>query len=55
LSGTALIGQRPTKQALAPLIEAAVSDARPLPHNAYKVRMARNAAVRALLMAAAQS
>lgn len=55
LPATALIGQRPTKQALAPLIESAMSDARPLAHNAYKIRMARNAAVRALLMAAGQS
>ncbi len=51
----ALTGQPPTQEAVTPIIDAAMSDARPLAHNAYKVRMARNAAVRALLTAAGQS
>jgi xanthine dehydrogenase YagS FAD-binding subunit len=40
-----------TREALTPVIERAMADAAPLPDNAYKVRMARNAAVRALLAA----
>jgi len=46
LPGTAL-----TREALMPVIERAMSEAAPLPQNGFKVTMARNAAVRALLMA----
>jgi xanthine dehydrogenase YagS FAD-binding subunit len=52
LATESLVGAPPTKEALAPLIQAAMSDARPLPQNRYKVTMACNAAVRALLAAA---
>jgi xanthine dehydrogenase YagS FAD-binding subunit len=47
----ALIGQPPTREALLPPIRAALTDARPLEHNAYKIEMAANAAMRALLAA----
>jgi xanthine dehydrogenase YagS FAD-binding subunit len=40
-----------TREALIPVIERAMADAVPLPQNGFKVLMARNAAVRALLMA----
>jgi xanthine dehydrogenase YagS FAD-binding subunit len=40
-----------TREALAPVIERAMADAAPLPQNGFKVTMARNAAVRALLAA----
>jgi xanthine dehydrogenase YagS FAD-binding subunit len=40
-----------TREALIPVIERAMSGAAPLPQNGFKVTMARNAAVRALLMA----
>jgi xanthine dehydrogenase YagS FAD-binding subunit len=40
-----------TREALTPAIERAMGDAAPLPQNGFKVTMARNAAVRALLMA----
>jgi xanthine dehydrogenase YagS FAD-binding subunit len=46
LSGTPL-----TREALTPVIERAMADADPLPQNGFKVTMARNAAVRALLAA----
>lgn len=46
LPGTAL-----TREALTPVIERAMGGAAPLPQNGFKVIMARNAAVRALLMA----
>jgi len=55
LATESLVGASPTREALAPLIQAAMSDARPLPQNAYKVTMACNAAVRALLTAVGQS
>jgi xanthine dehydrogenase YagS FAD-binding subunit len=51
----ALAGQELTKQALTPIIARAMRDARPLAHNGYKLVMARNAAVRALLAAAGRS
>jgi xanthine dehydrogenase YagS FAD-binding subunit len=54
LATESLIGAAPTKEALAPLIQAAMSDARPLPQNGYKITLACNAAVRALLTAAGQ-
>jgi xanthine dehydrogenase YagS FAD-binding subunit len=40
-----------TREALIPVIERAMADADPLPQNGFKVTMARNAAVRALLAA----
>ena len=40
-----------TREALTPVIERAMADAVPLPQNEFKVLMARNAAVRALLTA----
>ena len=51
----ALIGQALEADQLAPIIERAMADARPLDHNAYKVAMARNAAVRAILAAGGRS
>jgi xanthine dehydrogenase YagS FAD-binding subunit len=40
-----------SREALTPVIERAMADADPLPQNGFKVTMARNAAVRALLTA----
>ncbi len=40
-----------TREALLPVIERGMADAAPLPRNGFKVTMARNAAVRALLTA----
>ncbi len=51
----ALIGVALTKEAVLPHIQAALSDAKPLQHNAYKVTMAANAATRALLLAGAHA
>jgi xanthine dehydrogenase YagS FAD-binding subunit len=47
----ALAGQPLTKEALAAAVDAGLRDARPLAHNRYKIAMAKNAAVRALLSA----
>lgn len=47
----ALTGQPLTRDVVLPPIRAALSDARPLQHNAYKIRMAANAAMRAVLAA----
>ena len=44
-----------TREALTPVIERAMADAAPLPQNGFKVTMARNAAVRALLTAGGAS
>jgi xanthine dehydrogenase YagS FAD-binding subunit len=44
-----------TREALMPVVERAMSDAAPLPRNGFKVTMARNAAVRALLTAGGAS
>ena len=44
-----------TREALIPVIERAMADAAPLPENGFKVTMARNAAVRALLTAGGAS
>jgi xanthine dehydrogenase YagS FAD-binding subunit len=44
-----------TRAALIPVIERAMADADPLPQNGFKVLMARNAAVRALLTAGGAS
>ncbi|MBA3907504.1 MAG: xanthine dehydrogenase family protein subunit M, partial [Pseudonocardiales bacterium] len=46
-----LIGARFDRGAIQPIVERAMSDAVPLPHNGFKVTMAGNAAVRALLAA----
>jgi xanthine dehydrogenase YagS FAD-binding subunit len=48
---TELPGTPLTREALIPVIERAMADAVPLPQNGFKVLMARNAAVRALLAA----
>ncbi|MEQ3549171.1 FAD binding domain-containing protein [Pseudonocardia nematodicida] len=48
----ALVGLPATREALLPVVDAALPDAAPLAQNAFKVPMARNAAVRALLLAA---
>jgi len=47
----ALSGQPLTREAVLPPIRAALAEARPLGHNAYKVEMAANAAMRAVLAA----
>jgi xanthine dehydrogenase YagS FAD-binding subunit len=48
---TELRGVPFTRAAIQPIVERAMSDAVPLPRNSFKVTMARNAAVRALLTA----
>ena len=47
----ALPGVPLTREAVLPVLDTALSDADPLPQNEFKVTMARNAAVRALLIA----
>ncbi len=47
----ALVGRPLTRDAVLPIVDAALADATPLPQNGFKVVMARNAAVRALLIA----
>jgi xanthine dehydrogenase YagS FAD-binding subunit len=47
----ALVGEALTKQTVASAVEASMRDARALAHNGYKIEMAKNAAVRALLIA----
>ena len=47
----ALTGAALSKEALASAVEAGMRDACPLAHNGYKIAMAKNAAVRALLLA----
>ena len=46
-----LVGVPLTREALLPAVEQGMADATPLPRNGFKVTMARNAAVRALLTA----
>jgi xanthine dehydrogenase YagS FAD-binding subunit len=46
-----LVGVPLTREALLPAVEERMADAQPLPRNGFKVTMARNAAVRALLLA----
>jgi xanthine dehydrogenase YagS FAD-binding subunit len=46
-----LVGVPLTREALLPVVEQGMADATPLPRNGFKVTMARNAAVRALLLA----
>lgn len=48
---TDLAGRDLTRESIAPVVDAAMTDAHPLPQNEFKVGMARNAAVRALLIA----
>ena len=50
-----LEGKRLTVEDLAPTIDAALSDAKPLTRNAFKVPLARNAAIRAILLAGAKA
>jgi xanthine dehydrogenase YagS FAD-binding subunit len=52
---TALAGKRVTAETAHAAAEAAVQDARPMSGNAYKVRLARTAVQRAVLMAAGVS
>ena len=51
LAEAELPGTPLTREVLIPVIERAMADAAPLPQNGFKVTMARNAAVRALLTA----
>jgi xanthine dehydrogenase YagS FAD-binding subunit len=46
-----LAGKRAVREEILPVIRAALSQARPLDHNAYKVTLAANAAGRAILLA----
>jgi len=55
LAEAELPGTPLTREALIPVIERAMADAAPLPQNGFKVTMARNAAVRALLTAGGAS
>ena len=55
LAEAELPGTPLTREALTPIIERAMADAAPLPQNGFKVMMARNAAVRALLTAGGAS
>jgi xanthine dehydrogenase YagS FAD-binding subunit len=48
-----LVGQRATRDAVLPILIAILADARPLPHNGYKVAMAAGAATRAIVEATA--
>ncbi|PMS35776.1 xanthine dehydrogenase YagS FAD-binding subunit [Trinickia symbiotica] len=52
---TALVGQSLDAKTLASAIDAAMKDARPLAENGFKVKLARNAAVRAILTATGRS
>ena len=49
----ALVGLAPTRDAVLPAIQAELASARPLAHNRYKVAMAANAAMRAIVEAGA--
>ena len=50
-----LVGQPPTREAVLPILRAALDDARPLQHNRYKVPMAAGAAARAIVEAGAKA
>ncbi|HWI87388.1 MAG TPA: FAD binding domain-containing protein [Sphingomonas sp.] len=52
---SALVGQAPTRDAALPVLLESLGDARPLAHNAYKVRMAAGAAARAIVLAGASA
>ena len=47
-----LVGQPPTRDAVLPILRAAMGKARPLSHNRYKIAMAAGAAARAIVEAA---
>jgi xanthine dehydrogenase YagS FAD-binding subunit len=47
----ALVGRPPTREAVLPALQAELASARPLPHNQYKVTLAANAAMRAIVEA----
>jgi xanthine dehydrogenase YagS FAD-binding subunit len=49
---TQVTGQPPTRDALLPILTAALAGARPLEHNGYKIAMAAGAAARAIHLAA---
>lgn len=51
----ALAGLPLTRESVLPPIRAALAEARPLEHNAYKIEMAANAAMRALLAAGGEA
>jgi xanthine dehydrogenase YagS FAD-binding subunit len=46
-----LVGKRPVRDEVLPAIQAALAEAKPLEHNAYKVNLAANAAARAIVLA----
>jgi xanthine dehydrogenase YagS FAD-binding subunit len=46
-----LVGKRPVRDEVLPAIQAALAEAKPLEHNAYKVTLAANAAARAIVLA----
>jgi xanthine dehydrogenase YagS FAD-binding subunit len=48
----ALVGLPPTRDAVLPVLRRSLGDARPLPHNRYKIAMAAGAATRAVVLAA---
>lgn len=48
-----LVGQLPTREAVLPILRAAMADAKPLSHNRYKIPMAAGAAARAIVEATA--
>ncbi len=50
-----LVGQPPTREAVLPILRSALSEARPLQHNGYKVAMAAGAAARAIVEAGARA
>lgn len=49
----ALLELAPTREAVLPVLQSALSEARPLEHNGYKITMAANAAARAIVLAGA--
>jgi xanthine dehydrogenase YagS FAD-binding subunit len=52
---SALAGRPLTQEAVLPVIRAALAEARPLAHNAYKIEMAARAAMRALIAAGGEA
>lgn len=51
----ALVGLAPSRDAVLPVLRSALTEARPLAHNRYKVLLAVNAAARAIVEAGAQA
>ena len=51
----ALVGLEPRREAVLPALKAALAEARPLAHNRYKVPLAVNAAMRAVVQAGAKA